>query len=162
MFEHQQTLFEFQLNYIKLLSADLDDADLGQSPFPGANPPVWILGHLAVCTDYAARILGQKPECPREWHQCFAPGTNPAAVPQPYPSKADLLTALENGHRRVVAALAEADPEPLNQPHAIELLKATNLKTNGDVLSHLMCSHPAFHVAQLSACRRAKGKPPVI
>ncbi len=150
MLEQLATLHEFQVGYVKMLAADLDDSDLGQSPFAGANPPVWILGHLAVATDYAGRMLGLRPECPREWHKYFAPGTNPADVPQPYPSKADLLAALDNGCRRCVAALAEADTAALAQPHAVELLKRTNLKTNADVLCHLMSTHAAFHAAQRS------------
>ncbi len=53
-------------------------------------------------------------------------------------------------------------PEVLDAPHAIELLKTTVLKTNGDVLAHLMTTHESFHLAQLSACRRKAGKGPVI
>jgi hypothetical protein len=162
MFETQQELYEFQLNYIKLLAADFDEADMAVAPYPGGNPPVWILGHLAICTDFAAGLLGQKPECPREWHKHFAPGSNPAEVPQPHPTKAELLTALEKGHRRVAAALPEASAEALAQPHSVAILSRTNLKTNGHVLGHLMSTHAAFHVAQLSACRRVKGKPPVV
>ena len=162
MFEQLPTLYEFQLRYLQLIAADLHDDDLGSAPFPGANPPVWILGHLAICTDYAAGLLGEKPQCPRPWHKYFAPGTSPAEVPQPYPTKAELLAAIKNGHERASAALATADLEALNQPHSIELLKPTNLKTNADVLCHLMATHPAFHVAQLSACRRGKGLGPVV
>lgn len=156
------TLYDFQLGYIKMIVKDLDDEDLGTTPFAGANPPVWILGHLAVCTDYAARLLGERPVCPREWHKQFAPGTKPAEVAQPYPSKRDLVGAIINGHERVATALQNADLAKLNEPHAVELLKASNLKTNADVLAHLMTTHPAFHVAQLSACRRGKGLGPVI
>ncbi len=162
MLDQLPALHEFQLRYIQMLAADLDDDDLGVAPFSGANPAVWILGHLAVATDYAARMLGQKPECPREWHKYFAPGSNPAEVPLPYPTKAELLAAIENGHRRCAAALAAVDKEMLNQPHSVELLKPTALKTNADVLCHLMATHPAFHVSQLSACRRKKGKGPVV
>ncbi len=55
-----------------------------------------------------------------------------------------------------------ASAEVLDKPHEVELLKTTNLKTNGDVLAHLMCTHLAFHVAQLSACRRHAGQGPVV
>ncbi len=156
------TLYDFQLGYIKQLVKDLEDADLNVPPFPGANPPVWILGHLAVCTDYAARLLGERPACPKEWHRQFAPGTNPSDIAQPYPSLVELVTAIEAGHRRVAAALPNADQAALDQPHAIELLKRSNLKTNRDVLAHLITTHPSFHVAQLSACRRKKGHGPVV
>ena len=78
------------------------------------------------------------------------------------PTKIDLLAAIENGHRRVSEAAPGASGEVMNVPHAVELLKPTNLKTNGDVLAHLMCTHIAFHLAQLSACRRKAGKAPVV
>ncbi len=50
----------------------------------------------------------------------------------------------------------------MSQPHPVELLKSTNLKTLGDLGAHLMATHESFHVAQLSACRRHKGKGPLI
>lgn len=162
MFERELTLYRFMWNYLKTLAADLEEDQMGVSPFPGANPPVWILGHLAICTDSAGRILGLPRECPKEWHAMFAPGTNPADVKPPYPSKADLVAAIGHGHRRVSEAMPNASPEVLNQPHNIPLLKPTNLETLGDVLAHLMTTHEAFHVAQLSACRRKTGKGPVV
>jgi hypothetical protein len=162
VFERERTLYKFNLNYLCLLAADLEEADMGKSPFPGANPPVWILGHLAVATDYAGRLLGLETACPRAWHKQFAPGSKPADVQEPYPAKAELVAAIENGHRRVAEAAAMATEEAMNQPHSVELLKPTVLKTTGDVVSHLMCTHVAFHVAQLSACRRKAGKAAVV
>ena len=162
MFDRELTLYNFGLNYLRLLAADLEDTHLNVAPFEGANPPVWILGHLAVCTDYAGRMLGLKPECPREWHKQFAPGSKPAELTAPLPTKADLMTAIEQGCKRVAEAVPSANAELLDQPHAVEILKQTVLKTNGDVLAHLMTTHPMFHIAQLSACRRKMGKGPVV
>ena len=162
MLERELTLYKFNLNYLKLLAADLDESAMGTAPFEGANPPVWILGHLAVATDYAARILGLERACPKQWHAQFGPGSKPAALVPPLPAKEELVAAIENGHRRVAEAAPAASAEVLSQPHAIELLKPTVLKTNGDVLAHLMCTHASFHIAQLSACRRKTGKGPVV
>jgi len=162
MFERELTLYKFNLNYLNLLAADIDEAGWAMAPFPGANPPVWIMGHLAVATDYAARLLGLDRVCPREWHVQFAPGTKPENLKPPLPKKEELLTAIENGHRRVSEAASKASIEAMRQPHAIELLKPTVLKSVGDVLAHLMCTHPSFHLAQLSACRRKTGKGPVV
>jgi hypothetical protein len=162
VFERELTLYKFNLNYLRLLAADIPESDLAVAPFAGANPPVWILGHLAVATDYAGKMLGLERACPREWHKQFAPGTKPADLAPPLPTKIDLLAAIENGHRRVSEAAPGASSEAMNAPHTVELLKPTNLKTNGDVLAHLMCTHIAFHLAQLSACRRKAGKAPVV
>ena len=162
MFERELTLYEFNWNYLRLLTADLAESDMEAVAFEGGNPPVWILGHLAVCTDYAARLLGQQAVCPRPWHKQFAPGSKPSALQPPLPTKAELMAAIENGHRRVREAAPGASSEAMNQPHNVELLKPTNLKTNGDVVAHLMSTHIAFHLAQLSACRRKSGKGPLV
>ena len=162
MLERERTLYKFNLNYLRTLVADINEADLGVAPFAGANPPVWILGHLAVATDYAGRMLGLERACPREWHVQFAPGTKPADLKQPLPSKSDLMAAIENGHRRVTEAAGNVSGEVLDKPHGVELLKTTNLTTAGDVLAHLMCTHESFHVAQLSACRRKAGNGPIV
>jgi hypothetical protein len=162
MFERELTLYKFNLNYLRLLAADIEEAQMQECAFPGANPPIWILGHLAVSTDYAGRILGLERACPREWHVKFAPGSKPAELQPPLPTKDELLAAIENGHRRVAEALPNASAEALNKPHEVELLRPTVLKTVGDVLGHLMCTHAAFHLAQLSACRRKSGKAHVV
>ncbi len=162
MFERELTLYKFNRNYLRVLVADLDESLMNVAPFSGANPPVWILGHLAISTDYAGRILGLHRACPKQWHAMFAPGTNPAALETPLPSKSELVEAFENGCRRVIEAMPDAKSEVLDAPHAIELLKTTVLKTNGDVLAHLMTTHESFHLAQLSACRRKAGNGPVI
>ena len=162
MFERELTLYKFNLNYLRALTADLDEADIEAAPFPGANPPVWILGHLAVCTDYAGKLLGLETACPRKWHVQFAPGSKPAELKAPLPTKSELLEAIENGHKRVSEAAPNAAGEAMNSPHSVELLKQSNLKTVGDVLAHLMNTHESFHLAQLSACRRKAGKGPII
>jgi hypothetical protein len=162
VFERELTLYQFTLNHLRLLAVDIKEPDMNVAPFEGANPPVWILGHLAVATDYAGRMLGLPAICPKQWHAQFGPGSKPTELKAPLPTKGDLLAAIEAGHRRVSEAAPEANAEAMNQPHSVEILKTTNLKTNGDVVAHLMTTHQAFHVAQLSACRRKKGLGPFV
>lgn len=162
MFERELTLYKFNLKYLRYLSADLEEADMGVAPFAGANPPVWILGHLAISTDFAGGLLGLEPVCPEEWRKPFAPGNLPTALPSPCPGKGQLLQAIENGHGRVSEAAPHASAEAMNTPHDIAFFKPTVLATVGDVLAHVMTTHIAFHLAQLSACRRKAGKPPLI
>jgi hypothetical protein len=162
MLERELTLFKFNRNYLRMLAADFDEGQLDAPPIPGGNTPRWILGHLAVSTDYAGHILGLKRACPREWHKAFAPGTKPADLQPPLPAKEELVAAIEAGYSRVAEAAPSASAEVLDAPHTIELLAPTVLKTNGDVLGHLLCTHFAFHLAQLSGCRRASGKAPIV
>ncbi len=162
MFERELTLYNFTLGHLRILAADIDESAMGVAPFEGANPPVWILGHLAVCTDFAGRSLGLEPACSPQWHTQFAPGTKPSDLKPPLPTKSELLDALLSGARRVSEAAPNASTEALSKPHGIDILQKTNLVTVGDALAHLMTTHQAFHVAQLSACRRKAGKPPIV
>lgn len=162
MLEQAVTVYQFMLGMAKTLATDIDDNHMLTPPFAGANCPTWILGHLAVVSDYAGKLLGLELRCPREWHQAFGPGSKPGSVPQSVPSKQVLLEALETGHQRVIEALEKVTSEQLAQPQPFEMLKPLPLKTVGDVLVHMMTSHEGFHLAQLSACRRKLGKPPLL
>jgi hypothetical protein len=162
VFERELTLFKFNLKYLRMLVADLEESQMTAVAYPGANPPVWILGHLAVTMDFAARMLGLEAACPRPWHKQFAPGTKPADLEPPLPTKEELMAAIEGQHRRVSEAAPGASADVMNAPHAVEILKPTVLKTTGDVMAHLMTTHMAFHLAQLSACRRSTGKGPIV
>jgi hypothetical protein len=162
VFERELTLYKFNLNYLRMLTADFGESNLGVAPFAGANPPVWILGHLAVATDFAAKMLGLDAVCPKKWHVMFAPGSKPSELKPPLPTKTELLAAIESGHRRVSDAAPKASSDAMDKPHSIELLKTTVLTTVGDVVAHLMCTHESMHIAQLSACRRKAGKGPIV
>lgn len=157
--QNQATVYRFMLGYIKMLLADLPEEELDKQPFAGANTPRWILTHLAICTDYAARALGGTRECPKEWHTAYGPGSVPDAEGIPKPTKEELMAALEKGHARVIELALAAKPEVLEAPHNVEFLKPTPLKTVSDFVTHLMTSHEAGHLGQLSYWRRATGRP---
>jgi DinB superfamily len=143
---------------MKLLN-EAGDAELSEPIAEGGNPPAFILGHLAVAYDYALRNLGEPRVAPAEWHKRFRPGASPKDDTSPLPTKSELLAALETGRQRMVEAAAKADPERLNQPNNVEFFKGTPVQTVGDMVAHLLTTHPFFHMGQLSAWRRSKGKP---
>ncbi len=158
MLELETRLYRFNLNYLKLLAADFDEAHWHETPIAGGNSPLWILGHLTVATDYALRTLGEKSRCPKEWHRAFGPGSDPLAIPTPYPAKADLLAALETGHLEVISAAQRADPARMAQPHNLEILRGSGIDTLEEMTAHLMTTHEAMHLGQLSLLRRKTGK----
>ncbi len=157
MFETESNLYRFMSMYCHLLVADIDDAQLAEQPYPGANPPGWILGHLAICTDFAVQLLGGRIACPKEWHRMFSPGTTPPADRAAYPSKAELIEAYDRGHQRVIEALAGASQETLDAPHSVDIVRDTPLETVRDVIAHLMTTHESMHLGQLSSWRRQVG-----
>lgn len=162
MFDRERLLYAFLLDYIRASVADIGEDELTHQATPGTNPPVWILGHLALATDYALKTLGEPTQCPRAWHASFGPGTKPLADQKVSPTKAELLAAIEKGHELVSAAAATADPARMDEPHSIPFLKQSKLQTNGDLLAHLLTTHEALHIGQLSVWRRATGRPPLV
>ena len=163
MFERERKLYGIMLGYCKMLTDDIDDKKLADLPAAGVNHPAWILTHLAICTDYAARLLGEPPTCPKEWHQRCGPGSTLTSERSFYASKPDLMAALEAGQARVGEAAARATDDVLRKPHGVELAFVKNsFPTVGDLVAHLMTTHTGFHLGQLSLWRRMMGMPGVL
>jgi len=59
-------------------------------------------------------------------------------------------------------AAVRADPDRMSQPQTSDFFKGSPVETIGDVVAHLMTSHLAFHLGQISAWRRLQGRPPLI
>jgi hypothetical protein len=158
MFERERKLSGIMLGYCKMLTADVDDAKMAEMPAPGVNHPAWILTHLAICTDVAARVLGQPPKCPKEWHQRCGPGSKLTSERGFYPGKRELLAALETGYACASDAVGKATEETLARSHGIEVPFVKNtFPTVGDLVAHLMTTHTGFHLGQLAMWRRMMG-----
>jgi hypothetical protein len=163
MFDRERKLYDIMLGLCKMLTNDVDDSKLADLPAAGVNHPAWILTHLAICTDYAARLLGEPAQCPKEWHQRCGPGSSVTSERSFYASKHDLVTALEAGQARVSAAAARATDEVLLRPHGSQFAFVKNtFPTVGDLVAHLMTTHTGFHLGQLSMWRRMMGMPGVL
>ena len=163
MFERERKLYATMLGLCKMQIKDVDDAKLAELPAQGINHPAWILTHLAICTDYAARLLGEPVKCPNEWHDRCGPGSKLSPERSFYASKSDLVAALEAGQARVSAAAAKATDEVLGKPHGVQLEFVKNaFPTVGDLVAHLMTTHTGYHLGQLSIWRRMMGLPGVL
>lgn len=161
MFDNECVLNEFMVQYLQLLVADIDEADLDHQPVDGFNPPRWILGHLAVYTDYALRATGARFHCPKQWHRNFARGTKGDQRPEDLPTKNDLIEKIVSGFSTVRDRARQMDHSDTESRHSVPFLSSTPLTTVGHVVSHLMTTHFAGHLGQLSAWRRICGRPPV-
>jgi hypothetical protein len=163
MFEREIRLHAFLLDYAKRLAEGIDDERMVEQPSPGMNHPAWIYGHLALCTDYALGLLGAPKLCPEPWTERFGPGSALLTDRSAYPSKGELLDALARGHEAVAQRAASADPATLDQPHPFKMaFLEGQITTVGEMLAHLMTTHEASHLGQLSAWRRAMGMPEVL
>lgn len=162
MLECQQNCCRFVLNNIRKMTDELTEADMGERPAPGTNPPRWILGHMAISADYGLKTLGQPTNCPKEWHAAFGPDF---ALRGPRldlkPSRDELLTKLFAGYEALIAAANSANADTLAKANGQEFFRDTPIQTIGDAVSHLMTTHLALHSGQLSYWRRCTGRPPL-
>ena len=99
MFERECAVYAFLLGYARRLVADIDDAQLADQPTPGVNHPAWLLGHLAISTDFAADQVRPGAQPARAWFRDFGPGSIPRPDRASYPGKAELMAAYEAGQR---------------------------------------------------------------
>lgn len=162
MFEQEQRLYRFMANYFHKLVEDLDEESLKQRDSENVNPPGWIIGHLAIVNDFALKLLGQETLCPEKWGELFGPGSDPALALEQLPTRQELIDYFDKTHARVLEVVGSADPEAMKQPQPFEPLKEPGIETMADLIAHMMTTHIATHVGQLSYHRRSLGNKPLI
>ncbi len=155
------TAFRFTLSYAKDLVHDIDDADMAQMPHPGMNHPAWILGHLVLGADFVSLLLGGELETDEQWMKTYGPGSQPIDDRSAYASKSELLSRMEQLYERAEKLVSSATEEQLAGPNQTPFLVEQFPKV-GDLLTHLLTTHPASHLGQLSAWRRCVGKKSVL
>lgn len=161
MNEQLITLYDFTLGVVERLMQDVGEDQLAHQPSGGVNPPGWIVGHLALVNEMALGMLGDdEKRLPEAWNAEFGPGSSPEPIAGAYPPKEELLTALRESHARVREAVKGVDLGALTDPNPIEPLRG-GLPTVGDLLAHILSTHPAMHAGHLSNWRRQMGHPPL-
>lgn len=158
MFHYEYTLFNFAREYAHRLTRDIEDAQFNRVVAPGTNTPQWIIGHLVVGHEFALKLLAAPRISPREWFVWFGPGSSVAKLPPEAPGKSELLRAFDTTHTAVLEAMRKAPEELLREQHKVEIAFLQQLTpTVGELVAHLLTTHPATHLGQLSFWRRAMG-----
>jgi|694.fasta_scaffold00333_52 hypothetical protein len=155
----EATLNVFLRQYLKMITNDLDERHLDAIVINGFHSPRWILCHLAIAGDMGLRMLGKDRHCPKTWAVAYGPGSDGSTHPKIAPSKEELLSKISDIYTELASAVQSAPSELLEQPHSLELLKSSALQTNGHLISHLLTTHFAVHLGQLSTIRRQIGLP---
>lgn len=161
MFEHEITLNEFNRYYLQNLLAEVPKSSMDELAFEGAHSVRWILAHLAIAADYGLVQFGETMAMPGEWHQAYGPTSQPGSHPTVLPSKADLVAAIDRGYTQLVELARNANVDSMAQSHTVELLRNTPLKSKGDIVAHILATHFATHIGQLSVLRRMSGLKPL-
>lgn len=161
MFERESLLNTVLLQQFQLVANDIP-SDRIYEPGPGnGHPPVWVLGHLALCAEFGQNHCGGSLTHP-EWMSAFGPGSSDQMEDTGQFHRDELVAGIIDGYPRFAELAQQTDEESMSRPHGVPQLDNTPLNTVGELVSHLLTSHFAFHMAQLSGWRRAAGHPPLI
>src|SRR5262249_26988315 len=148
--------FNFQRRYLELLVDDIADDQMTTQPGGVVNHPAWHIGHLALVADRMAQKLGVPAALDGSWTGQFDQGTVRTAKRATYPSKAELLRALDDRRAALAQAYARAEQEVLSKPNPIARLIPTH-----PTLEHLivfgMSVHEGTHLGQIATWRKAAG-----
>lgn len=156
MFDKEIQVLRFMQQYGDDLLADIEPEDMCKQPEPGMTHPAWIIGHLAIAADGHSKYAGGEP-CLGAWHERFGMGTQMTTDLAAYPPKSELTREWHAANQRLIDAVSTADPALLQEPTQGPLGKS--FPTAGDFLAFSMTGHTSLHLGQLSAWRRADGRP---
>jgi hypothetical protein len=146
-------IYARSLHMLKMTIADFTDAQMLDRPVPGANNPLWQLGHLI---NSEARMTNGIPLLPQGFDTRYTRETAQSNNPKILGNKAELLALFEkirNNSIQWVKSLSEADmakPTPETVRHIFP--------TVGH-LAHLLPQHSAMHIGQFQVLRRKLGLP---
>lgn len=161
MFDREITLNRFLLGYFDKVVADIPDDRIAERAPGGLHPPVWVLGHLAIVGEMGLMLLGGELQHP-EWIERFGPQSSDEVEDADPHSKAEFVEVVRTAYPKLCEMLLDTPQERLDAPHGLELLEGTPIETVGDLSAHLLTTHFSFHLAQLSAWRRAAGNGPLL
>lgn len=161
MYDYALTQYAWQLQILESVLQDVADEDMTKQPIVNGNHPAWLVGHLAVASENIFKMTGHAPLLPESVRTLFNRGTQPVGDRSLYPSKAELIDYLRQVHSAVAAVLPQVPRELLVRPNPLPVVQLQSLPTVGNLIMHLLTTHEAFHLGQLSAWRRAMGYPPM-
>ncbi len=158
MFEREIKINQFIVTHFEKIVADISEQAMFQ-PSPGhGHPPVWIMGHLAICGEIGQKYLGGVISH-HPWLEIFGPGSIDTMVDDGTLGKHELAIGVVDAYAKFREMAVNANLDTLQGPHGIPFFRGTPIETVADCLSLLLTNHFAFHLAQLSSCRRSAGFP---
>ena len=159
----QGILMQFKANgdYAERLVADLSPEEMVSQPVAGVvmNHPAWILAHLSAYAPVMSKMLaGVAPTDPL-MHR-YGRQSTPVDDLAEYPPKDALVAHFLTVRHELAEAFDKADEDTLGGPVLIERWKE-RFPSLWHACITLMMTHETTHLGQLSAWRRAGGRPAV-
>ena len=145
---------------IESVVAEISDEDFEKRPGASLNPPVWLLGHLAVSIDAVSKFAGEPYHLSEEWHSSFNAHSTPFENETPYPSKAEILAAYSEVVDRSINLMDNMSADQLAAAHGLEGLASTPVKSTEDMVTLLLTGHIGWHLGHLEwAAKLLNGVP---
>jgi hypothetical protein len=158
MFESEIAVNENLLLQFGKIVTDISEESLFKPSVGHGHSPVWLLGHLAIVGEAGQRMLGGKISH-IEWLRLFGPGSVDNIPFDPALTKSLLISAVTENYQLLRSLALVTEEANVTRPHGVSVLEGTPIVTVKHCITHLLTSHFAFHLAQLSSCRRAAGFP---
>ncbi|TWT66852.1 hypothetical protein Pla123a_45500 [Posidoniimonas polymericola] len=160
VFENEIAINQMQLAYFDRIVAGLP-AERHFHAAPGhGHSPAWVIGHLAIVGEMGCSMIGGSLTHPA-WLQAFGPGSPPLVEASDEYALDQLAPVVRSSYPEFQRLAAAADPGRLAQPHGVDLFDGTPIQTVSHCVSVLLTNHFAFHLSQLSSCRRSAGGAPL-
>jgi hypothetical protein len=143
---------------LQMTLGDMTDSELAQRPVPGANTPLWQIGHLInadanMANGCAGRTIVELPAGFADRYKKDTAGEND---PKKMGSKAELLALFDKNRNAIASWVATLSTDDMTKP-APERLRGF-APTVGHVVQ-VIPAHLSMHLGQIQVLRRKLGKP---
>ena len=150
--------FVFDRGYIGLVVDDIPEGRMTEMPGKVGTHPAWQLGHMADTLDGCIKLLGGEGRFDEKWQGKFGRDTVPVADPKAYPSKSELIDALDERRETLVKVLKKTPDATFETELPLEEFRPF-FPTIGRFLTFLLLSHEGMHCGQIAVWRKAAGLP---
>ena len=126
---------------------------------PTANHALWFAGHMAVADNFFISVVA--PDKGKElvgFDEKFGMGSKPDSDPAAYPPPAEVLDAMRERRRALLAALDGLSDDDLTKPTPEG---SPEMFTDLGSIFELTIRHEAMHLGQVTIGRRALGNEPL-
>ena len=138
------------------MTEPIPEEEMANQPEGLPNHPAWLLGHLSHSLEAIGGELGVGPWLDPAWTELFATGSTPQRDRAAYPAKSALLESLESGAEKIFGRLDEMSDDDCSAPLPDARYRDT-FPTIGHAVVHILGSHFALHMGQLSCWLRVMG-----
>ncbi|MEO0965552.1 MAG: DinB family protein [Planctomycetota bacterium] len=154
--------YRMNVSMLRTILDKTPDSVFATTPADGVQPVAWQLGHIIYALAGTAGMLGKPVQLATDYSQKYGMGTPPPDANTTYEPIETMRQDLDTVVQAVDDAIATVDDGRLEEPEPNAMMQQAGITTIGSMITFLTNGHLAYHVGQLSACRRVQGQPPAL